>query len=511
MKHRRRQMAYLYWSLTGVIFLAAFLYWFIVWRTKAYTDDAYVGGNQVYITPLHDGFVTGIHTDDTFLVKQGELLVDLDRTDSLIAFDRAKVNLAETVRKVCQLFHQVFVYQSEIEAKKAAFISAAQDFEHRFGVVTVSGVSLEDYEHSVALLRSSFYALQTTETLLDKALSLVRGTAIQDHPLVKAAVDQMRDAWIHLYRCRIYSPVEGLAAQRSIQVGMWIPSGTPLMSVIPLDQIWVNANFKETQARHMKIGQRVRLTSDLYGDTVIFHGKIAGLPGVAGNAVSLLPPQNLSGNWIKIVQRLPVRVELDPEELKKHPLRIGLSMEATVDLTDPGDLVPQSTAGSPRYATSIFNKEEIGESEFIDTVIADNFDPSLETYLTQKLYVDTSPLRVPSTILSAIAFNVLNPFAPPLPAPVNERFQAESEIQLEREVEMKKKPAKEDLAAATVADADPKAITHQPQFPLSEPPEIPVLLTDQMRIPSQQELINALTGFSMDEVLNQALHCATDR
>ena len=377
---------FIYLTVTFFITVGALLYWFIVWRYKEYTNDAYVEGNQVYITPLHSGFLKAIHTDDTFLVKQGQLIVELDETDAKIGLDSAKEQLASVVRQVCQMFHTVFAYRAEIEMKKAEFIRAAQDFEHRQNVIDAGGVSLEDFEHAIAALRSNFFSLQMTEILYDKALAGVQNTCITNHPLVLAAADKVRDAWVKLYRCKIYSPVEGLAAQRTIQVGMWIESGTPLMSVIPLDQIWVNANYKETQMKRMRIGQKVEITADLYGDDVVFDGTIVGLPGGAGNAFSLLPPQNLSGNWIKIVQRLPVRVALQPEQLKKHPLRIGLSTEATTHTKDiEGNMVPLTTAGSPTYQTQIFEQEETGDKELIAHIIADNADMTLEQYLQMPL------------------------------------------------------------------------------------------------------------------------------
>jgi membrane fusion protein (multidrug efflux system) len=482
----RRKMAAIYWSIIGGLGLAGFLYWFIAWHGIAYTDDAYVGGNQVYITPLHSGFVTSIHTDDTYLVKRSECLVELDRTDANIAFDRAKEELAETVRDVCEMFHQVFVYRSEIETRKAEFIVAAQDFEHRWGVLPESAVSLEDYEHAVAALRASYFNLETTESLYDKALSLVQGTTIEDHPLVKAASDRMRDAWVYLYRCNIYSPVDGLAAQRSIQVGMWIPAGTPLMSVIPLDQIWVNANFKETQLRHMRIGQRVKITSDLYGKGVVFHGKIVGLPGVAGNAVSLLPPQNLSGNWIKIVQRLPVRVELDPRELIAHPLRIGLSMEATVDLSEPGPLVQSSTAGSPLYETPIFEKEETGDREFISGVIRENLDPTLESYLGAALNIESTPLSMPPLVQSVLKIDAEMPLAPPLPPSMAEDEVAPQVI----EPELLDAAREAIFPFRLISMCDAKVV-----------PKEPVLVD----MPSMDEMMKALEGFSLDALLREAL------
>ncbi len=376
----RRSKTFL-WIICFILCIALFLYWLIVLRFREYTDDAYVEGNQMFITPLKEGFVKAIHTDDTFLVEEGQLLIELDETDALIALDQAKENLAKVVREVCQIFYQVFAYQAEIEVKKAEYIRTAQDYEHRKKVLDVGGVSLENYEHAEAFLRGAFYSLIMTETLYEKSLAMVQATSIKSHPLVLSAADNLRNAFVQLYRTKIYAPAEGLCAQRTIQVGMWVKQGEPLLSVIPLNQIWVNANFKETQLKRVKMGQKVRVFSDLYGDDVVFHGIIQGIPGGAGNTFSLLPPQNLSGNWIKIVQRLPVRVALDLEELKKHPLRLGLSMEAYVDLHDQkGTLVPTSTIGSPTYKTSIFNQEEAGDKEMIDLIIKENLDPNLLQY-----------------------------------------------------------------------------------------------------------------------------------
>jgi membrane fusion protein, multidrug efflux system len=393
LNNKRKKTALYYWLSCAFLGILGFFFWLFYFRFIEYTTDAYVEGNQVYITPLHSGFVTAIHTDDTFLVKRGELLVNLDRTDAEIAFNKAQEELAQTVRQVCEMFHQVFAYQAEIEIKKAELIKASEDFDHRNAVLAQGGVSLEDFQHAVAEFRANFYSLKMTEVLYEKALAAVQGKTLRNHPLIRASADRLRASWVYLYRCQIYSPVEGLAAQRTIQVGMWTEAGTPLMSVIPLDQIWVNANYKETQLKKMRIGQRVKITSDLYGRDVIFHGKIIGLPGAAGNAFSLLPPQNLSGNWIKIVQRLPVRVMIDPDDLKRHPLRIGLTMEATVDLRDQeGQVVPTTSAGSPLYKTPIFEKEEQGDKELIDTIILGNTDPKLFGFLDAPIFAKPLPL-----------------------------------------------------------------------------------------------------------------------
>ncbi len=389
---KRTKIALIYWGICLFLVIAGFFYWLLFWRFTEYTDDAYVEGNQVYITPLHAGFVKAIHTDDTYLARKGQLLIELDETDALIALNDAKQKLAQAVRDVCQVFHQAFVYQAEMEVKRAELIKAIQDYQHREGVIKEGGVSVENFEHAIAALRSNFFSMLMVQFLYEKTLSMIQGTSLKNHPLILAATTKLRDAWVYLHRCKIYSPVEGLVAQRKIQVGMWIDSGKPLMSVIPLGQIWVNANFKETQLKFMKIGQNVRMTSDLYGRDVVFHGRILGLPGAAGNAFSLLPPQNLSGNWIKIVQRLPVRVSLNPEECEHYPLRIGLSMKATVDLHDQhGLLVPVSTQGSPHYDTSIFQTEEKGDEALIDRIILDNVDPKLTSYIDKPIQFDVRP------------------------------------------------------------------------------------------------------------------------
>ncbi len=378
-----------YWIVLTLLAIFGFIYWDHYWKDKVYTDDAYTEGNIVYITPIHEGFVKSILSDDTFLVKKGQLIIELDETNNKIEFERAKEHLADTVRQVCQNFHQVFAYKAEIQARKAEYVVSQQDYQHRINVLDAGGVSIEDFEHAEAALSKSFFLLQMTQKLYEKALASVQNTTLKNHPKILEAAQFARQAWVDLYRCKIYAPVDGLVAQRTIQVGMQVSAGTPLMGVIPLDQIWVNANYKETQLKKMRIGQKVKVTADLYGRDVVYHGTVVGLPGGAGNAFSLLPPQNLSGNWIKIVQRLPVRVAIDPEDLVKHPLRLGLSMESLVDLEDQsGLLVPDSTQGSPNYVTDIFKLEELGDEKWIETIVIQNIDPTLNQYIDNPLTID---------------------------------------------------------------------------------------------------------------------------
>ena len=391
------------YATTILSIFCLFLVWFCWLRFIEYTDDAYVEGNLVYITPLHPGFVTTIHTDDTFLVTKGQPLVELDRRDAEIGLERAEETLAQTVREVCELFHQLSVYGAEIELKTAELIRDAQDYTHRAGVFQELGVSLEDYEHAIAALRAQYASLKMSGALYNKTLAAIQGTSIHNHPLVIAAKDAVRDAWVRLHRCTLYAPVTGLVAQRTIQVGMWAPSGQPLMSVIPLDQIWVNANYKETQMKHMRIGQKVDIRADLWGIEQVFHGRIVGLPGGAGNVFSLLPPQNLSGNWIKIVQRLPVRVALDPEEIRAHPLRVGLTCRAITHTDNRDGLqIPETSAGSPHYQTSIFLDEEFGEAEVVDKILAVNTDPDLSQYAKEPIHLASCSIRLPTVFREAI-------------------------------------------------------------------------------------------------------------
>ncbi|MBP9842019.1 MAG: efflux RND transporter periplasmic adaptor subunit [Simkaniaceae bacterium] len=355
--------------------------WEIYSHFYAYTDDAYVEGNKIYIMPLHDGFITDIYTDDTFFVKKGDVIIQLDETDARLTYENEKALLEKVVREVCQTFHRAFAYESDIEVRKAELIKAEQDWQHRIAVIKQGGVSLENLEHAVAALRANYYSMKEVESLYYKEAALIQGRSITDNPFVKSQMEKLKIAWVNLYRCKIYAPVDGLIAQRTAQVGMWFKAGDPLLSLIPLDQIWVNANFKETQMKRMRLGQVVKITSDLYGRSVVYEGKIVGLPGGAGNAFSLLPPQNLSGNWIKIVQRLPVRVALNTEALKKYPLRLGLTMKATAKLSGShGGLVPTNSNGSPHYTTEIFRKEEIGVDEVIAAILDANIDSSLQPF-----------------------------------------------------------------------------------------------------------------------------------
>lgn len=400
---RHKKVALFWWIGVAIVIFAALCAWAFYFRFFVFTNDAYVHGNQVYVTPLQDGFVTSIRSDDTFLVKKGQLLVTFDQTDAQIALASSCEALAATVRQVCELFYQLDYYGAEMEMKSAELIRDAQDFFHRFSVFRQQAISLEDYEHAIAALRAQYSSLEMSAASYNQTLSAIQSSSISSHPLVLGAAEAVRERWVELVRCNLYAPVDGLVAQRTVQVGMWVPAGQPLLSVIPLDQIWVNANYKETQVGRMRIGQPVDIHVDMWGNKTLFHGTIAGLPGGAGNAFSLLPPQNLSGNWIKIVQRLPVRVALDPDEVRDHPLRLGLSCTARASVHDQsGPLVPESTTVSPTWSTPIFEAEESGDLALIEKIIASNLAPGLEQFATAELI--KPPAKIDLTALLRDAF-----------------------------------------------------------------------------------------------------------
>lgn len=356
-----------------LITLVVFFLWWFIWRFEVYTDDAYVNGNQIIVTSQISGFITSVSVEDTNLVKQGRVLVELDTLNAKISLEQAQSSLAETVRTVAQMFETASSLKAEKESKKADLIRAGLDYDHRKELVKAGGVSQEDFEHAETHFIGTFAQLLAVTHQLRKALAMVENTTLETHPLVQQAKDQLRQSYIHLQRCQIRSPATGMIAMKKAQVGESIMPNTPLMFLIPFDQMWVDANFKEVQLKNVRIGQPVRLTADLYGSGVVYHGKVIGISAGTGSVLSVLPPQNATGNWIKIVQRLPVRILLDPEEVKKHPLRLGLSTKVTIDIRNTsGKMVPSPPPPKPLFETDVFAKQEEGSEELITKIIQEN-------------------------------------------------------------------------------------------------------------------------------------------
>jgi len=367
--------------ITVVIFLILGVLWFSYWlfwgRFHEYTDDAYVDGNSVIITPQVPGIVTSYSAMSGDFVPIGRILVELDKTDAKIALDKAIADLGNSVREVSHLFEQTEQYRALCAAKNAEFIKAAEDYEHRQFLVDEGGVSLEDFQHAEAALQASYADLIATEHLYLSSLAQIENTTVETHPLVEQMKNRVRDTFVFYERCTIKATATGIVAQRSVQVGEHVEVGKPLMAIIPLDQMWVTANFKEVQLSHMRIGQHAKVHSDIYGRKVTFTGTVTSIGGGTGSVFSVLPPQNATGNWIKIVQRVPVRIDIDQAQVKKDPLRLGLSMEVTVDIRDTEKpFIPQVRQEGPLYETGVFATQEEGAEPLIAEVIEANLSPT---------------------------------------------------------------------------------------------------------------------------------------
>jgi len=324
-------------------------YYFLHSRYFEETDDAYVASDMVQITSEVAGTVLSVKVDNTQQVERGQVLLELDPADAQIAVASAEAELARTVRSVRGLFSKSSGLKSVINARKIALQSAREDLQRRMKVASEGGVSAEELQHSKDQVAQLEAALATSTEELETNNAQVENTTIANHPQVLAAAASLRQASLALKRTHIVAPISGAVARRNVEIGSRIAAGTPLLAVVPLENAWVDANFKEVQLEHMRVGQPVEVYSDIYGKDVKYHGKIAGLGAGSGAAFALLPPQNASGNWIKIVQRVPVRISLDPKELAKNPLRIGLSMRVEVDMhnTD-GSLIATQVRTAPQ-------------------------------------------------------------------------------------------------------------------------------------------------------------------
>jgi membrane fusion protein (multidrug efflux system) len=332
--NRARRIGFL---VLGVLVLLGGLAYGAVWyldsRHYESTDDAYVGGNVVAVTSRETGTVIGLHADNTQSVKRGQLLVELDPASVDIAFEAAKANLARVVRQVRGEFSGADRFNAQAAQARVQLTAAEADLARRQNAPE-GVVAGEELQHARDQVRAAQAAVAAAEGGLAQSRAAIAGSDVARNPDVLAAEAQLRNAAISESHMRIVAPVDGVVAQRTVQVGQQIAAGAPIMAVVPLQSVWIDANFKEVQLARMRVGQPVDVTTDMYGDDVVFHGRIEGLGAGSGSAFALLPPQNASGNWIKIVQRVPVRIALDPGELQQHPLRVGLSVKAKADMRD---------------------------------------------------------------------------------------------------------------------------------------------------------------------------------
>jgi membrane fusion protein, multidrug efflux system len=351
------------------------------------TDNAYVQGNVIQITPQVGGTVMAIYADDTDFVKAGQPLVKLDPADAKVALDQAESNLAQTVRQVRTLYAnngslaaQVQLREADIAKAQSEVARATDDLNRRQSLVGNGAVSKEELNHAQTQLadtKSALAAAQAAATAAREQLAsnqaMTEGTNVEQHPSVQAAAGKVREAWLAAQRAALPAPVDGYVAKRTVQLGQRVAAGAPLMSIIPLNQVWVDANFKEVQLRKIRLGQPVKLTADVYGKKVEYHGTVEGLGAGTGSAFALLPAQNATGNWIKVVQRVPVRVALDKNEVSKNPLRVGLSMDAEVDVSNQdGKTLADATRSSPVAQTQVFSSVDNGADAEVRRVIVAN-------------------------------------------------------------------------------------------------------------------------------------------
>ncbi|MVW56736.1 HlyD family efflux transporter periplasmic adaptor subunit [Sphingomonas sp. MAH-6] len=363
-KSRTRRRGFLILGIVVVVALIGYIVMKLLAPPSENTDDAYVGGNIVSVTARDGGTVLALHADNTQRVTRGQPLIDLDPATTDVQLSAAEAALGRAVRSIRSSDAQVIQARAQIAQAEADLSRATNDYTRRKAAAKDGAVSGEEVSHAQDAVTTARAALQLAHAQEAQAASAVAGTDVYNNPQVLAAIADVRQAAINSSHMRIVAPVTGVVAQRTVQLGQKVAPGTPLMAVVPLDSLWIDANFRETQLQNLRVGQPATIKADVYGGKIVFHGKVLGLGAGSGNAFSLLPPQNASGNWIKIVQRVPVRVALDPRELEKNPLRVGLSVDVTVDTsvrsgpfvagaTPPAGGTQESLTGGPQVDQTI--------------------------------------------------------------------------------------------------------------------------------------------------------------
>jgi membrane fusion protein (multidrug efflux system) len=389
------------------IFLVIGLIWlvyYLVWgQFEVYTDDAYVNGNLVQVMAQVPGTVVEINGDDTYLVNKGQQIAKLDPSDMKIAFQHAQAELAQTVRQVRQAYETADQAQATLILRHADLVKAQLDLKRRTGLLGEKAISREELQHYQTALDTAQAQYNYALHNLHAAQALVDNSHLYTHPQVERAKANFKTAYLNLVRTTIIAPVTGYIAKRSIQVGQQVTVNTPMLAIVPLSDVWVDANYKESQLSEIRIGQPVILTADAYSN-ITYHGKVVGLNAGTGSAFSLLPAQNATGNWIKIVQRLPVRISLLADELKRNPLQIGLSMRVTTNIHDTsGSRLATTASSKPVYFTDVYTRQLADADRLINRILRDN---SPDIYMSASGFPDhpapCHPAK-PSLINSAFA------------------------------------------------------------------------------------------------------------
>ncbi|AHN72014.1 EmrA/EmrK family multidrug efflux transporter periplasmic adaptor subunit [Aggregatibacter actinomycetemcomitans] len=369
---RRKALGIFFFILILISFLSG-LYWFFFVKTYQTTEDAYVSGNQVMISAQIAGNVRQINAENMDFVHAGDVLLELDDADYQLSFSQAQNTLASAVRQISQLGYTVKQLEATVQANQIALNKVQGDLARREMLGKSGAIDKESLQHAREAVVIAEANLKAVKNQLAANQSLLLNVPLKEQPEIQKAISSLKQAWLNLQRTKIVSPVDGYVARRSTQIGQKVAVGSTLMAVISNDKMWVDANFKETQLKDMRIGQPVKLSFDLYGHDVKFDGKVEGIEMGTGSAFSLLPAQNATGNWIKVIQRVPVRVSLDAQQLARYPLRIGLSTLVEVNIADTsGEILSQKKRTTPLYSTNTLDYDQSALENLIEKIISDN-------------------------------------------------------------------------------------------------------------------------------------------
>ena len=356
-----------------LISVGSVAYWYFFIKGFEETEDAYVSGNQVMVSAQVAGNISKINVDNMDPVQAGDVLLELDDTNAKLSFEQAKSNLANAVRQVSQLNYTVKQLKSAVRANEITLAQAQGNLNRRVQLVKDGAIDKESFQHAKEAVELAKANLTTSQNQLGANQALLLDGPLSEQPQIQSAVSNLKQAWLNLERTKIRSPIKGYIARRNAQVGQAVSVGGALMAVVTTDQMWLDANFKETQLTHMRIGQPVEIHFDLYGKDKTFNGKVVGIEMGTGSAFSLLPTQNATGNWIKVVQRVPVRIQLDPQQLAENPLRIGLSATVKVNVTDSqGETLRNQAPSTTLYSTNVLQYDESAVNNLIESIIRDN-------------------------------------------------------------------------------------------------------------------------------------------
>jgi len=356
-----------------LIAIGSAAYWFFFIKGFEETEDAYVSGNQVMVSSQVAGNISKINVDNMDPVQAGDVLLELDDTNAKLSFEQAKSNLANAVRQISQLNYTVKQLKSAVRANEITLAQAQGNLNRRVQLVKDGAIDKESFQHAKEAVELAKANLTTSQNQLEANQALLLDGPLSEQPQIQSAVSNLKQAWLNLERTKIRSPIKGYVARRNAQVGQAVSVGGALMAVVNTDQMWLDANFKETQLTHMRIGQPVEIHFDLYGKDKTFNGKVVGIEMGTGSAFSLLPTQNATGNWIKVVQRVPVRIQLDPQQLIENPLRIGLSATVKVNVSDSqGETLRDQAPATTLYSTNVLQYDESAVNNLIESIIHDN-------------------------------------------------------------------------------------------------------------------------------------------